>query len=288
MTARQPLRRPLRLASGRDRERGAALLIALGGLALIAALAAGALSLTAGPATRASAAVAEAEARRAAEAAIHRLAAAMARRDLRGAAPLDGAVVSTRFFGARLDVSGQDVAGLVDLNAADEATLTRLLIATGAATDEAQSLAAIWRAEREAGRDGGAAARRRGGFRSVEDAVAAAPPALAGAARAAAAHATVWSGVPTVDPYVATAPALAAAADLPLDVARAFVAARLVEGRRAALPGDADLNALAISDVAAARLSVRATTEAGGRAAITVTIRATSSPRAPIRFLEWR
>ncbi|MEL6794924.1 MAG: hypothetical protein AAFP78_15805, partial [Pseudomonadota bacterium] len=108
------------------RERGAALLIALGGLALVSALAAAALTLATGPATRAEAALERAAAARAAEATIHRLAAAMARRDLRAAAPLDGTVISTAFFGADVDISGQDVGGLVDLNAADRATLERL------------------------------------------------------------------------------------------------------------------------------------------------------------------
>lgn len=264
----------------RDGERGAALLIALGGLALISALAAAALSLTSGPMTRAAAAVAEAQATRAAEAAIHRLAAAMAREDLRRAVPLDGAPVSTSFMGAKVDFAGQDAAGLIDLNQAPEAVLARLAEATGAG-DASMEIASIW-----------AEARRRANgrrpFAALEDALGVLPPRLRPLARPALDHATVWSGLASVDPRVATAPALAAAADLPLDLAQGYVAARTVEGRRAALPDAADLAALIVSDGAAARLEVRATTPRGGRAAIRATVRATGSPAAPIVFLDWR
>ena len=129
-------------ATKRRRERGAAMLIALGGLALVAALSAAALSLAVGPSTRASVAVARAEAMRAAEATAHRLAAAMAQRDLRAAAPLDGTVISTEFYGADVDISGQDVAGLIDLNVADKATIRRLfaLFAPNDADDMAQAV----------------------------------------------------------------------------------------------------------------------------------------------------
>ncbi|MEL7462563.1 MAG: hypothetical protein AAFN79_00750 [Pseudomonadota bacterium] len=272
------------MTRARKRERGAALLIALGGLALVSALAAAALSLATGPATRAEAALERAAAMRAAEATVHRLAAAMAARDLRAAAPLDGTVISTEFFGADVGIAGQDVGGLIDLNVADRPALARLfaLFAPGAAENSAEDFADALIEARAA--DGAG----RGGFAGREEALAALPEDLRAAALTAFDHATVHSGRAQVDPSTATAPALAAAANVPLDAAQRYVADRLLNGRRAALPEGADLSALAVSDLSTARITVRAATPGGGRAAVTAVIRATSSPRAPVRFLAWR
>ena len=261
-------------------ERGAAFLIALGGLALISALAAAALTLTTAPASRAAAAVERAKAERAAEAAIHRLAVAFTRPEERAQAPRDGAVVATSFEGVMLTLSAQDALGLIDINLASSEVLTRLLTVTGAPAEEAETIAEAWVDAR--GRIG------RRGFTSLEEALAATPPDLIAAARAALAHATVWSGEPGVDPTAATAPALAAAADLPLDVAQSYVAARAFEGPLTPLPPEADLSSLRRSEGRVARLSVRVETDRGGRAALTVVIERTGSPRAPIRFLSWR
>ncbi len=263
----------------RSKERGAAMLIALGGLALIAALAVAALSASTGPATRAAAAVAQAEAQRTAEAAVHRLIAAGADADLRRALPADGRVVSTTFYDATLDISGQDAAGLVDLNIATDVVLARLLALTGAAN--ADQIAQRWIDAR--GDDPG-----RGGFRTVADAINALPADLRAEANAAAPHLTVWSRRTSVDPYLATAPALAAAADIPLAVAQAFVASRTLDGRRVPVPEGADLTALALSDGTVIGLRVRATTASGGRAALTVVVRFTTSPRAPVTILSWQ
>lgn len=262
-------------------ERGAAMLIALGGLALVAALAAAALSLATGPATRAHAAVERAAAMRAAEATVHRLASAMARRELRAAAPLDGTVISTEFFGASVDFAAQDVSGLIDINASDAETLARLFMATGAADADAVRLAAALTEARTR-------APGRGGFASAEAAVAAAPEDLRAAAAAAMDFATVHSGRAQVDPLTAPAPSLAAAIGAPVGDARAYVAARLTGGRQAALPPGADLSRLAVSDLSAARLIVRATTPGGGRAEVVAVLRVTDSARAPVRLLEWR
>lgn len=263
-------------------ERGAAFLVALGALALVAALAAAALSLAAGPATRAAAAVAEAEARRAAEAAVHRLLAATATETLRRALPLGGEVVSTAFdegfAEARLDLAAQDAGGLIDLNHADEAALARLLTHAGAA--EAAEIAAFWARGREAA--GG-----RGGFATPEAALTVLPEALRAAARPALAHATVWSGRAAVDPETATAPALAAAADLTLGAAQAHVARRALEGRGAP-PPEAPAGAYAASEARTIRFSVRTETAAGGRAAVEVTARFGGSPRRPVEILAWR
>ncbi|WP_340107461.1 hypothetical protein [Pikeienuella sp. HZG-20] len=263
------------------RERGAAFLIALGALALISALAAAALSLASGPATRAAAAVEQAAATRAAEAALHRLFAAAASAEFRAAAPLDGAVISTTFFGARIDFSAQDAGGLVDLNAAPAAVLHRLLTLTGARGADADAIARAWVGARSA-RAG------RAGFPTPEAAVAALPPRLRPAAEAAIGHATTWSGRAAVDPWVATAPALAASADLTLAEAQAFVARRALEGRATPPPPGADLDGLAASDGRVARLTVRAETEGGGRAALSAVVRVTESPRAPVAILAWR
>lgn len=260
-------------------ERGAAMLIALGALALIAALSAATLSAATGPAARATAAVEQAKALRAAEAAAHRLAAAMARDDLRGVALMDGAVVSTAFLGADIDFAAQDAAGLIDVNLAPQAMLERVLTAVGAARPEA--IAAAWVEARAAGGD-------RRGFRALEDAVAALSPDLQAEAAPALAHMTAHGQRAAVDPWVATAPALAAAGDIPLETAQAFVAARTVAGRRAAPPQDLDPDGLAASDGRVARLTVRAETPGGGRAEIVAVLRATRSPRAPLSVLSWR
>lgn len=258
-------------------EAGAALLIALGALALISALAAGALALTASPIARATAAVERAQAVRTAEAAAHRLMVAMAERELRAAAPLDGSVVSTTFLNAEMDFAAQDVAGLIDANLADEATLARLFSALGVARG-AEAAAAVIAAR---GDD-------RRAFPAVESALSALPEDLAAAAAPALDHMTVWSGRATVDPWVATAPAFAAAAAIPLAEAQRFVAERTLAGRAAAPPPDADLSALAVSDGGTARLTVRAATAGGGRAEIVATLRITGSPRAPVAILDWR
>ena len=261
-------------------ERGAAFLIALGGLALISALAASALSLTTAPASRASAAIERAKAERAAEAAIHRLAVAFTRPEERAQAPRDGGVVATSFEGAALTISAQDALGLIDVNLASEGVLIRLLSVTGAAQVDAEIIAAAWL-------DGRATNGRRG-FTSLEEVMVATPAEYAAPAQAALAHATVWSGEPGVDPTAATAPALAAAANLPLDVAQGYVATRAFEGPLTPLPPEADLSTLRRSEGRVARLSVRVETESGGRAALTVVIERTGSPRVPIRFLSWR
>ena len=261
-------------------ERGAAFLIALGGLALISALAASALTLTTAPASRASAAVERAKAERAAEAAIHRLAVAFTRPEERARAPRDGAVVATNFEGAALTISAQDALGLIDINLASAAVLSRLLTATGAAPADADIIAEAWIAGRKVN--------GRRGFTSLDEVIAATPTELATAAQNALAHATVWSGEPGVDPTAATAPALAAAADLPLETAQAYVATRAFEGPLTPLPAEADLSSLRRSEGRVARLSVRVETKGGGRAALTVVMERTGSPRAPIRFLSWR
>ncbi|QIE55269.1 hypothetical protein G5B40_07250 [Pikeienuella piscinae] len=265
----------------RNAERGAAFLIALGALALVAALAAAALSLSTGPATRAAAAVEQAKAARAAEAAIHRLAAAMATDALRSAAPLDGTVISTEFFGAKIDFAVQDVGGLIDMNAASGAVLARLLVLTGASGGDATEIAEIWTRAR-------ADLEGRAGFLTPESVLTVLPERLQPIAHPALAHATVWSGRAAVDPWLATAPALAAAADLPLATAQGFVARRALEGRGAEPPPDADIDGLAVSDGRVARLTVRAETEGGGRAALSATIRVSDSLRAPVAILAWR
>lgn len=261
-------------------EKGAAFLIALGGLALISALAASALTLTTAPAARATAAVERAKAERAAEAAIHRLAVAFTRPDERGRAPRDGVVVATSFEGAGLTISAQDALGLIDINLASPEVLIRLLIATGAPPNDAKTIADGWITERRG--------LGRRGYTDLENVVAATPVDLVNAAQAALAHATVWSGEPGVDPTVATAPALAAAANLPLEVAQTYVATRAFEGPLTPLPAEADLSLLRRSEGRVARLSVRVETDAGGRAALTVVMERTGSPRVPIRFLSWR
>lgn len=264
----------------RRSEKGAAFLIALGGLALISALAAAALTLTTAPAARATAAVERAKAERAAEAAIHRLAVAFTRPDERARAPRDGSVVATSFEGAALTISAQDALGLIDINLASEDVLARLLTATGTAPNNAQTIAEAW----TAGRQG----RGRRGYTALEDVIAETPSEFSADARAALAHATVWSGEPGVDPSVATAPALAAAANLPLEVAQSYVATRAFEGPLTPLPTEADLSLLRRSEGRVARLSVRVDTDAGGRAAVTVVMERTGSPRVPVRFLSWR
>lgn len=264
----------------RRSEKGAAFLIALGGLALISALAAAALTLTTAPAARATAAVERAKAERAAEAAIHRLAVAFTRPEERARAPCDGAVVATSFEGAALTISAQDALGLIDINLASVEVLTRLLISTGAAPGDAKTIADGWLAGRQD--------RGRRGYTALEDVIAATPAGLTAAAQAALAHATVWSGEPGVDPTVATAPALAAAADLSLETAQTYVATRAFEGPLTPLPAEADLSLLRRSEGRVARLSVRVETEAGGRAAVTVVMERTGSPRVPVRFLSWR
>ncbi len=262
-------------------ERGSALLVTLGALALVGALAASALVLVAGPSSRAAAALAQAEAMRAAEGAAHRLIAAASSEALRGAAPLDGTVISTDFLGARIDFAAQDAGGLIDLNAAPEPALARLLAATGASEAEAEEIAALWAAAR-------AEAGPRGGWAEAEAAVEALPERLQAAARPALAHATVRNGRPGVDPWTATAPALAAAGALDLGEAQDFVARRALEGRRAAPPEPRAPGAWLASEARSARLTVRAEGARGGRAEVVVELRLSTSPIAPVTILSWR
>lgn len=259
-------------------ERGAALLIALGGLALIAALAAAALSVAIAPATRAASAVAQAQATRAAEGALHRLAAAMTDEELRIAAPLDGTVISTTFLDAEIDFAAQDVGGLVDLNAASEDMLARLAAATG--VERSSEIAALWIAARQP--------LGRAGFATLEEALAQLPDDHVDDGALVLRHATVWSGRAAVDPWTATAPAFAAAAQVSLQAAQAFVARRALEGRRAPLPDGANIAGLAVSDATIARVTVRSRTKNGGRAAITAVLRANRSQAAPVTILSWR
>lgn len=263
-------------------ERGAALLIALGGLALISALAAAALALTTGPAARAGAAVDRAQASRAAEAAIHRFAAAIARPEERRRAPLDGTVIETTLLDVPLSISAQDLGGLIDLNAAPEPILARLLRATGADGATAARIAGIWEATR-------ARAGARRAFLDPEDALEPLAPEDRAAARPALAHATTRSGRATVALATATAPALAAAADVTLDAARAHVAARAARRGGARLP-PAGFNdgALHLDTGRAVRITAIARTARGGRATVTAIVEITPSPAEPLRFLAWR
>jgi hypothetical protein len=255
------------------------MLLALGGLALIAALAVAALSASTGPATRAAAILAQAEATRAAEAAVHRLIAAGADPEMRRALPADGRVISTNFYGAELDLSGQDAGGLIDVNTADETVLTRLLSLTG--VTNAASIVELWREPRNR-------ASQQGAFGQIGDALFLLSEEQQAQARPALDHLTVWSGRSTVDPFVATAPALAAAANIPLETAQAYVAARTLDGRSAPLPEGIDMTNLAVSEGTVIGLKVRATTESGGRAALSVVVRFTRSPRAPVTILSWQ
>ena len=261
-------------------ERGAALLIALGGLALIGALAAAALTLTTGPATRAAAAVERATAERAAEAAIHRLALAFTLPAERNRAPRDGTVIETNFEGAALVISAQDALGLINVNLSDAPTLSRLLVHSGADPADADELAETWVTTREG--------LGRNGFATLSAAAALARPELQDVVETTLDHATIWSGAPGVDPTVATAPALAAAANVPLDVAQAFVARRTLDGPRTPLPPEVNARTLRRSDGRVARVSVRVETPGGGRASLSVVMERTTSPRRPIIFHAWR
>lgn len=263
--------------SGRDR--GAALLAAIGALALFTALAAAALPLATQPAARAASAAARAEAEALAEAAIHRLAAALTDPAEARALPRDGGVVETTLLDGRLTLSAQDVAGLVDLNAAPGPVLRRLLRVSGAEPAVARRAA-------------DALVVARAGARRAFAAPAAALQALQGAERAALAdalpYATVWSGAPTVDLWSAPAPALAAAGDAPLAQAQAYVARRAAMGRRVP-PPKMDRAHLASGGLGR-RLRLTATAEGpmGGRARVTAVVEAAPGPPARWRFLAWR
>jgi type II secretory pathway component PulK len=273
-------------AHGRPRrgERGAALLAALGALTLVGALAAAALPLATGPARRAGAALAQAEAARVAEAAIHRVVAALADPDERRRLPRDGAVIETAFLGARLRLSAQAAGGLVDLDAAPVAMLEGLLAATGAGPDAAARIAAALEAARAAARADG----RRRAFAAPEAALAAVPPDDRPALAAALPFATVWSGRATVDRRTAPAPALAAATGAPLAAAQAHVAARALLGARAP-PPPGDPGWLADDDGAGpVRVIATVETAAGGRAEATAVIDATPGPPPRWRLLAWR
>lgn len=270
------------MTKGRTSERGAALLLVLGGLAMISTLAAMALSSSTGPAVRANAAISQAQAERSTEAALHRLIAAVARDELRLAAPLDGTVISTDFFDAKIDFAGQDIGGLIDVNQADEATLARLLAQSGAANSAA--IARKWIDDRTA--DTSSTARRT--YRDPEDAIAALPIALRDEGRLVLPHLTVRSGQPTIDPYLATAPALAAAANIDLATAQGFVAARALDGRQTPLPEGADTSAFGFSESRILRIAVRATHGDGGRASLSAVVRVGRSSRVPITILSWR
>jgi general secretion pathway protein K len=261
-------------------ERGAALLAALGGLALIGALAASALPLATGPLRRAEAAVAQAEARAAAEGALHRLAAALADASGPGPLRLDGSVVETRFLDAEVIFAAQEIGGLIDLDAAPQAVLERLLAAAGAPPAQAARVAAALAEARRGARGRRAFAAEEAAFAAIaaEDA-----PTLA----AALDYATVWSERPTVDPWTAPAPALAAAAGATLAEAQAFVAARLLAGRAATLPEGWDRAALAEGDGRVVRL--RVTAAAGeGRATVEAVVALTPAPAPRARILRWR
>ncbi len=261
-------------------ERGAALLAALGGLALIGALATSALPLATGPLRRAEAAVAQAGARAAAEGALHRLAAALA--DPAGPGPLrlDGSVVETRFLDADVIFAAQETGGLVDLNAAPAPVLERLLAAAGAPPAQAARVAAALAEARRA-----TVGRR--AFPAEEAAFAAVAPDDAGALAAALDYATVWSERPTVDPWTAPAPALAAAAGATLAEAQAFVVERLAAGRAARLPEHWDRAALAEGDGRVLRL--RVTAVAGqGRATAEAVVAVAPGPAPQARIVHWR
>jgi type II secretory pathway component PulK len=261
--------------------RGAALLIALAAATGVATLAAGALPLAGGQSRAAHAALAQAQAARLAEAAVHRAVAALADPRERRALPRDGAVVQADFMGARLTLSAQDVAGLVDLNAADEATLARLMRVAGADPDAARRAAAALAAARSATPD-------RPAFAAPEAALAALDPSDAALLRAAADWTTVWSGAATVNLWTAPAPALAAAGDASLQEAQTWLLRRAALGRRAGAPPFDARRLSAETDGARTRLTARIETPEGGRAQAQAVVEVSAARPERWRILAWR
>lgn len=221
------------------RQSGSAILLVLGGLVLASALAVALLGGARSATERARAAVVAAEARHIAEALIHRLAVTVSEPVARSRLPLDGTWIEGRFLDTQVRFRVRDERGKIDLNHALPQVLGARLLLAGVAPGEVQKILDAWADWRDADDDrrlNGAEApaydalglpqRPRNGplkaveefrqvlgvseslFESVEDDL------------------TVYSGAPTVDPWVASPAVLLAATGAPLSDIDRFVARR--------------------------------------------------------------
>ena len=196
--------------------------------------------------------------------------------------PVNGSPVTLPFAGHEVRVSVQDEAGKIDLNAAGEPLLQRLLSAIGLATDAASRLAesiVSWPAR---GRSADGERPPRGArFQAVED-LQLVPGMTQEVYRRLYPLVTVYSQTPLIDPAYSSPAVLALFRDTN---ATAEAALRRMEEERAGLRAPAPAPGVALGHAFTIIAELR--TPAGAGAARTAIIRLTGNPREPLIIYRW-
>jgi general secretion pathway protein K len=196
--------------------------------------------------------------------------------------PVNGTPVTVPFAGHEVRVSIQDEAGKIDLNAAGEPILRRLLSAIGLATDAAGQLAENVTNWPERGRLGDGEPRARGArFQAVED-LQLVPGMTQDIYRRLYPLVTVYSQTPWIDPAYSSSAVLALFRDTD---ANAEAALRRLEEERAGLRPPPPSPGVALGHAFTIAAELRTPTGAG--ATRTAIIRLTGQKRLPLIIYRW-
>jgi general secretion pathway protein K len=263
-----------------DRERGIAIVAALWASAIIAVVAASVLQLARADANLGRGRQEAAELGAIIDGAVNLTILTMLSPTGRGI-PVDGSPVTVPFAGHDIRVSVQDEAGKIDLNAAGEPLLRRLLGKIGLATDAASGLAetiANWPQHNRSGDD----EHPRGGrFQAVED-LQLVPGMTQDVYRRLYPLVTVYSQTAWIDPTYSTPAVLALFRDTNENAAAAL---RRLEEERAGLRTPAPAPGVALGHAFTIAAELR--TAAGAGAARTAIIRLTGQKRLPLIIYRW-
>lgn len=196
--------------------------------------------------------------------------------------PINGSPVTVPFAGHEVRVSVQDEAGKIDLNAAGEPLLRRLLSAIGLTTDTANQLAESIVNWPKRGRSGDGERGPRGArFQAVED-LQLVPGMTQDVYRRLYPLVTVYSQTPWIDPAYSSPAVLALFRETN---ANAEAALRRMEEERAGLRAPAPAPGVALGHAFTITAELR--TPAGAGAARTAIIRLTGQTRAPLIIYRW-
>ncbi|MBM3571358.1 MAG: general secretion pathway protein GspK [Alphaproteobacteria bacterium] len=258
---------------GRLGRRGGALIVVVSGVALLAALALGAMSLTRSSAAGLRGDIDAAAARHAAASGLALALAALLDGDGRNLPPTDGQAVAFSFGAARLAVAISDEAGRIDLNVAPAALLAGAFAMAGLEPSAARVMAEAVIARRERARLSHAAELLGLGpisaeqFTRLTDAV------------------TVHGHTAGIDPRLAPRAALAAIPGLDARDIDSYLATR---HRLGATPPAAGRAFFTNSPASAYRVAVDAELPNRARHGVIATVRLTQEPRRPYVILAWR
>ncbi|MSO77443.1 MAG: hypothetical protein EXQ87_11150 [Alphaproteobacteria bacterium] len=265
----------------RAMNQGSALLVVLGGLAVMALLASTVLALSGGEARRTRATINAAEARELAAAAVHRIVAALLDPAERAAMPGDGRAIEAALLGGRVTFSIRDERGKFDLNDGLPEVLNRLLLAAGTSPRQASDIVGEWQAWRRPGE-----AKHRRLYATIGE-FGTLPSVGATLYEQLAPDLTVHAGSATIDPYAASPALLRAATGAPEPEIAAFLASRAATYQPPP-PAAFETAPFALSDGRIFGIAVEAVAAGGGRAQLEAVVGLTGDPAKPYVFPRWQ